>query len=227
MRTILKSLIDQLVAWTVLIVLSPLMYLLALGLWLSSPGPVFFRQERIGKGGRSFVVLKYRTMKYELASRSLDGQMVSEESRITSWGRLLRNTSLDELPQLINVINRDMSLVGPRPTLDYQVANYNEFQRRRLLMKPGITGWAQINGRNSIPWSERIKLDVWYVENWSLRLDWKILFRTFRVWLKQEGLYGPGGLNDNFINSTENQGMPPRGIARRVLDDTHCQANFI
>jgi lipopolysaccharide/colanic/teichoic acid biosynthesis glycosyltransferase len=113
----------------------------------------------------------------------------------------LRSWSLDELPQLINVLKGDMSIVGPRPTLPYQVEQYDDFQRRRLLVKPGITGWAQVNGRNAISWEQRIKLDVWYVENWSLRLDVAILFKTIRVVIRKEGLYGTGGVNDDFISS--------------------------
>jgi lipopolysaccharide/colanic/teichoic acid biosynthesis glycosyltransferase len=113
-------------------------------------------------------------------------------------GRFLRNTSLDELPQVFNVLQGEMSLVGPRPTLAYQVAAYNDFQRRRLLVKPGITGWAQVNGRNAIPWEERIKLDVWYVDHWSLGLDLSIMGRTLKTWVRKEGLYGPAGVNYDF-----------------------------
>ena len=110
----------------------------------------------------------------------------------------MRNTSLDELPQLFNVLKGEMSLVGPRPTLRYQVEAYDAVQRRRLKVKPGITGWAQINGRNAIPWEDRIKLDVWYVDNWSLWLDIKILGRTLKTVLRREGLYGPDGINYDF-----------------------------
>jgi lipopolysaccharide/colanic/teichoic acid biosynthesis glycosyltransferase len=128
--------------------------------------------------------------------------VAADDSRITRVGRLLRNTSLDELPQLFHVINMEMSLVGPRPTLPYQVAAYDDFQRRRLEVKPGITGWAQVNGRNAIPWEERIKLDVWYVDHWSLGLDFAIMFKTLKVWARQEGLYGPLGVNYDFVADT-------------------------
>jgi lipopolysaccharide/colanic/teichoic acid biosynthesis glycosyltransferase len=202
----LKELIDQAASWAAWIMLSPLMYFLALGVRLDNPGTAFFRQERIGKDGRPFVVYKFRTMRAEPPGAQ-EHQPVSEQGRITKFGGLLRNTSLDELPQLINIINGEMSLVGPRPTLRYQVAAYNDSQWRRLLVKPGITGWAQIHGRNAIPWAERIGLDVWYVENWSLKLDWQILGQTVQIWLKREGLYGPGGINDDFIKAAAPYGQ--------------------
>ena len=115
-------------------------------------------------------------------------------NQIRQW----RQKLLDELPQVFNVLQGEMSLVGPRPTLAYQVAAYDDFQRRRLLVKPGITGWAQVNGRNAIPWEERIKLDVWYVDHWSLRLDLSIMRRTLKTWVRKEGLYGPAGVNYDF-----------------------------
>ncbi len=124
--------------------------------------------------------------------------LAENDSRITIIGNLLRKWSLDELPQLINIIKGDMSIIGPRPTLQYQVDQYNDFQRKRLLMKPGVTGWAQVNGRNSLSWEERIKLDVWYVEHYNLWLDLKILFKTVGVAVLREGLYGETGVNDDF-----------------------------
>jgi len=198
----IKALLDQTAAWLCLITLSPVIWLLAFFIRLDTPGPVFFPQVRIGKDGRPFVAYKFRSMVDQATSMGLGLNVAINDPRITRVGEFLRNTSLDELPQLYNIIRGDMSLVGPRPTLPYQVAAYNDFQRRRLQVKPGITGWAQINGRNAIPWEERIKLDVWYVENWSLRLDLYILLRTIRTWLRQEGLYGPSGVNFDFNPET-------------------------
>jgi undecaprenyl phosphate N,N'-diacetylbacillosamine 1-phosphate transferase len=190
--------IDQILGWTVLITLSPLAWLIAGLIRLETPGPAFFRQERVGKDGRPFVAYKFRSMVDQAASMGLGLNVAANDTRITRMGKFLRRASLDELPQLFNVLQGEMSLVGPRPTLAYQVAAYDDFQRRRLLVKPGITGWAQVNGRNAIPWEERIKLDVWYVDNWSLRLDLFILRRTLKTWLRQDGLYGPSGLNYDF-----------------------------
>jgi lipopolysaccharide/colanic/teichoic acid biosynthesis glycosyltransferase len=140
-------------------------------------------------------------MVHKAAERGLGLNIMDGDERITRAGKFLRTWSLDELPQLINVLRGDMSIVGPRPTLPYQVELYNDFQRRRLLVKPGITGWAQVNGRNAISWEQRIKLDVWYVENWSLWLDVKILLKTVTVVIRKEGLYGEGGVNDDFVSS--------------------------
>jgi undecaprenyl phosphate N,N'-diacetylbacillosamine 1-phosphate transferase len=193
-----KEFFDQIFGWLVLIILSPLFWLVAGLIRLETSGPAFFRQERIGKNGTPFVAYKFRSMVENATSQGLGLNVAVNDSRITRVGKFLRDTSLDELPQIFNVITGEMSLVGPRPTLAQQVARYNAFQRRRLLVKPGITGWAQVNGRNAIPWEDRIKLDVWYVEHWSLRLDFSILLRTIKTWVRQEGLYGPDGINYDF-----------------------------
>jgi lipopolysaccharide/colanic/teichoic acid biosynthesis glycosyltransferase len=195
---LVKAMIDQILGWLVLIILSPCFWLIAGLIRLETPGPAFFRQERIGKDGRPFVAYKFRSMVDHAASMGLGLNVAVNDARITRMGKFLRHTSLDELPQVFNVLQGEMSLVGPRPTLAYQVAAYNDFQRRRLLVKPGITGWAQVNGRNAIPWEERIKLDVWYVDHWSLSLDWIIMRRTLKTWARKEGLYGPAGVNDDF-----------------------------
>jgi undecaprenyl phosphate N,N'-diacetylbacillosamine 1-phosphate transferase len=194
----IKGFIDQTLGWLAVIGLSPLYWLIATLIRLETPGPAFFRQIRIGKNGRPFLAYKFRSMVDNAMSTGLRHNVAVNDPRITIVGQFLRNTSLDELPQLFNVLKGEMSLVGPRPTLAYQVAKYNDFQRRRLQVKPGITGWAQINGRNSIPWEERIKLDVWYVDNWSLPLDLYIMLRTLKTWVKKEGLYGPAGVNYDF-----------------------------
>lgn len=147
---------------------------------------------------------KFRTMVAGARSIGLGVTVAADDDRITRVGRLLRNTSLDELPQLLNVLRGEMSLVGPRPTLSYQVEQYDETQRRRLDAKPGITSLAVVSGRNALPWAERIVLDVWYVDHWSLWLDLKILLRTlWCVVVTREGLYGEDGVNDTFAE-------PPR-----------------
>lgn len=163
--------------------------IIAAAIKLTSNGPVFFRQGRAGKDGRVIRILKFRTMVENAVNMGHGYNVVAGDDRITRVGRFLRKTSLDELPQLINVLKGEMSLIGPRPTLVYQVEQYDERQKTRLKMKPGITGWAQVNGRNSLTWPQRIELDIWYVENWSLKLDLFILFRTAAVVLKGKGIY--------------------------------------
>lgn len=158
--------------------------LCALAVRLSSPGPVFFRQERIGMGGRPFTVWKFRTM---VAG---DNPVFPDASRITPVGRVLRRLSLDELPQLLNVAAGDMSVVGPRPTLAYQVARYDDRQRRRLAVRPGLTGLAQVNGRNALSWPERIEWDLTYVATQSPLLDLRILARTVGAMLSGAGVEG-------------------------------------
>jgi lipopolysaccharide/colanic/teichoic acid biosynthesis glycosyltransferase len=157
---------------------SPALAAAAVAIKLEDGGPVFYRQRRVGLGGHEFELLKLRTMVVG-AERMGAGFAVNRgDPRITRVGRLLRRLSLDELPQLWNVVRGDMSLVGPRPTLAYQVERYTERQRRRLEVKPGLTGWAQVHGRAALPWDERIELDIWYVEHRSPWLDLKILLRT-------------------------------------------------
>ena len=169
---------DLAVAGTALLVSAPLLGLAALAVKLEDGGPIFFRQSRVGKDGGDFELLKLRTMIVDAERQGAGFAVDRGDSRITAVGRLLRRTSLDELPQLWNVVRGDMSVIGPRPTLRYQVEQYTPHQRRRLEVKPGITGWAQIHGRAALPWPERIDLDVWYVEHRSTRLDLKILLRT-------------------------------------------------
>ena len=169
---------DIALAGTALVVASPLLGLAALAAKLGDRGPVLFRQTRVGKDGVDFELLKLRTMVVD-AERIGAGYAVDEgDARITRVGRVLRKLSLDELPQLWNVVRGEMSVIGPRPTLRYQVEKYTAHQARRLEVKPGITGWAQVHGRASLPWAERIELDVWYVDHRSARLDLKILAKT-------------------------------------------------
>ena len=185
----LRRAVDVVVAGTLLVATSPLLAVAALAIRLESRGGAIYRQRRIGRDGAPFDVLKLRTM-VSGAEQMGAGLAVAEgDSRITRVGALLRRSSLDELPQLVNVLRGEMSLIGPRPTLPHQVEAYDERQRGRLAVKPGITGWAQVNGRASLPWSERIELDLYYVKHRSLRLDLEILARTPRVWLGGGGLY--------------------------------------
>jgi lipopolysaccharide/colanic/teichoic acid biosynthesis glycosyltransferase len=169
---------DVAIAGFSLLAASPLLALAALAIKLEDRGPVLYRQTRVGKDGVDFDLLKLRTMVVGAETMG-DGLSVNEgDPRITRTGRLLRRLSLDELPQLWNVVRGEMSIIGPRPTLRYQVERYDERQRHRLAVRPGITGWAQINGRAALPWADRIELDVWYVEHRSPLLDLRILART-------------------------------------------------
>jgi lipopolysaccharide/colanic/teichoic acid biosynthesis glycosyltransferase len=180
---------DVIVAAAALAAASPFLLLAMLAIRLESRGGAFYRQRRVGKDGRQFDVLKLRTM-VTGAEHMGAGLAVSEgDTRITRVGRLLRRTSLDEVPNLVNVLRGDMAIVGPRPTVPVQVDRYTDRQRGRLTVKPGITGWAQVNGRTELPWDERIELDLWYIEHRSWRLDLQILWRTVRMVLGGEGLY--------------------------------------
>ncbi len=184
-----KRALDVVVAAAALALASPLLALAALLIRLESPGHPVYRQRRVGMGGHGFEVYKLRTM-VTGAEHMGAGLAVDEgDTRITRIGALLRRTSLDEVPNLVNVVRGEMSLVGPRPTVQVQVDRYTERQRRRLDVRPGITGWAQIHGRASLPWHERIELDIWYVEHATLRLDGRILVRTARMVLTGHGLY--------------------------------------
>ena len=169
---------DVAIAGGALLVASPLLALAALAIKLEDGGPVLYRQTRVGRDGTDFELLKLRTMVVGAESMGAGLAVNRGDSRITRAGRILRKLSLDELPQLWNVVRGEMSVIGPRPTLRYQVEQYDERQRHRLDVKPGITGWAQVNGRATLPWAERIELDVWYVEHRSPMLDLRILART-------------------------------------------------
>jgi lipopolysaccharide/colanic/teichoic acid biosynthesis glycosyltransferase len=181
--------LDVVLAALLLVVTAPLLALAALAIRLESRGPVFYRQLRVGRDGESFELWKLRTMVPGAESMGAGIYIVEGDPRITRTGRLLRRFSLDELPNLVNVLRGEMAIVGPRPTVQEQVNRYTDRQRRRLEVRPGITGWAQINGRTSLPWPERIELDVWYVEHRSLRLDLRILARTARMLATGHGLY--------------------------------------
>lgn len=181
----IKRIMDVLLSLIGLIVLSPMILIISIMVYKNFGRPIFFFQERPGKDGKIFRMIKFRTM---LNSTDEDGNLLSNEKRHTKFGRKLRSTSLDELPELINVLKGDMSLVGPRPLLVEYLPLYNEHQARRHEVKPGITGLAQIKGRNTISWEEKFDYDVWYVDNFSLFLDIKILFKTILKVFKREDI---------------------------------------
>lgn len=178
-----KRCLDIIFAIGLLVTLAPLMLAIVFAVMIESGRPVLFVQERVGLGGKSFMIYKFRTMREGIPS------LAGDEQRITCLGKLLRASSLDELPQLVNVLKGDMSLVGPRPTLFYQVAKYNHRQRERLSVPPGLTGWAQVNRGQIFSWEDRIEMDLWYVQNRSLSLDLKILLKTIGVVLKRREIW--------------------------------------
>ncbi|MFH1798498.1 MAG: sugar transferase [Candidatus Omnitrophota bacterium] len=190
---LIKTVLDRCCAFLGLFFLAVPFVVMAMAIKLNSKGPVFFIAERIGEGCKKFKAYKFRTMVDNAVNLGMGIETSETDNRITFVGRFLRAWSLDEFPQLINILKGEMSLIGPRPALPHQVEKYSEFERRRFEMRPGLTGWAQINGRNLLSWKERIKLDVWYIDNWSLWLDLKILFMTPVKILTKEGLYGKVG----------------------------------
>jgi lipopolysaccharide/colanic/teichoic acid biosynthesis glycosyltransferase len=180
-----KRLFDLTAAFLGLLLLLPFLLLLALAVLLTLGRPVLFCQQRPGYQGKPFITYKFRSM---TDRRSPDGNLLPDAERLTSFGRWLRSTSLDDLPQLWNVLRGEMSLVGPRPLLMQYLERYSPEQRRRHDVLPGMTGWAQVNGRNAIDWDEKFRLDVWYVDHWSFGLDLRILWSTIRIVLKREGI---------------------------------------
>lgn len=189
-----------------LVAASPLFLLAGVGVWATLGRPIFFRQWRPGRDGVPFQILKFRTMS---EARTADGRVATDEERLTRFGTFLRSTSLDELPELWNVLKGDMSLVGPRPLLMEYLDRYTPEQMRRHEVKPGLTGWAQVRGRNRLSWEERFELDVWYVDNWSLLLDMRILLATPVKVLAREGVAAQGHVT-----------MPPfRGQSPERSDD--------
>ena len=185
----IRRAVDIVVSALALALSSPLLLGAMLAIRVESPGPVIYRQRRTGRGGQPFDVLKLRTMVDGAEHIGAGLAVNANDSRITRVGAFLRRSSLDELPNLLNVLRGEMTLIGPRPTLPAQVEQYTDRQRGRLAVKPGITGWAQVNGRASLPWSERIELDLYYVEHRSLSLDLRILLRTPAMVLGGSGLY--------------------------------------
>ncbi len=189
---IIKRTLDFLLSLIAIIVLSPLLLIISIIIKLDSEGPVFFKQERLGKDGKVFLIYKFRTM-VDNAEKKGTGLFTNKnDPRITKVGQFLRKTSLDELPQLINTLKGEMSIVGPRPPVPYHPYKYEEYsdeQKLRFTVLPGITGYAQVNGRNEIEWDERIEHDIYYAKNWSLFLDLKVIFKTIVIVFKKEGIY--------------------------------------
>lgn len=189
MYKFLKRLIDIICSLMGLILFSPILLVVALLVRVNLGSPIFFTQNRLGKDGKEFKMIKFRTMKDAVDKF---GELLPDEERLTKFGKILRSTSLDELPELINVLKGDMTLVGPRPLLVEYKDLYSERQFRRHEVSPGITGWAQVNGRNAISWNERFELDVWYVDNISFLLDIKILVMTVLKVIKRDGINEEG-----------------------------------
>lgn len=202
-----KRALDVAVAGTALAAAAPVLGAAALCVRLSMGSPVLFKQKRPGKGGKPFEVLKLRTMS---DARDPSGRLRPDHERLTRVGRFLRETSLDELPQLVNVVRGDMSLVGPRPLLMQYLERYSTEQARRHDVLPGITGWAQIHGRNAVAWDERFALDVWYVDHWSLKLDLEILARTLGAVARRRGISEEG-------QATMTEFMGPRAAASSAV----------
>lgn len=184
-----KPLLDFVLSFLGLIISSPIFLVVFIALLFANKGKVFFLQNRPGKNEEIFKIIKFRTMNDK---RDAQGNLLPDEERLTSIGKLVRKTSLDEIPQLINVLLGNMSLIGPRPLLPEYLPLYNEVQKKRHLIKPGITGWAQINGRNAVEWDKKFMFDVWYVENVSFLLDLQIMFITLKKVLKLEGVNREG-----------------------------------
>jgi len=197
---IIKRIFDLLVSTISLLILSPLLLFIALAILLFNGLPILFHQLRPGYKGRSFVIYKFRTMTDEFDSQ---GRLLPDENRLKRFGQFLRVTSLDELPELINVFKGDMSVVGPRPLLMQYLTRYTHEQARRHDVLPGITGWAQINGRNAITWEDKFKYDVWYVDHWNFWLDMKIIAETIWKVMLREGINEPGHISAGEFMGTE------------------------
>ncbi|QQK80443.1 exopolysaccharide biosynthesis polyprenyl glycosylphosphotransferase [Salicibibacter cibi] len=200
MKHSIKRLLDVMTAVIILLILSPFLLIIALMIKVDSQGSVFFSQPRIGQHAQTFNIIKFRTMVTNAENQGLGLKTAENDLRITKVGKYLRKLSLDEIPQLFNVLKGEMSLIGPRPAPVHHLDTYSDKEKKRLNMRPGITGWAQVNGRNVLTWPERIEKDIWYVENYSLWLDVKILFRTLKVILLSEGVYS--GRNDTVVDES-------------------------
>lgn len=189
-QLLVKRIFDLIIgiAFILILTIIPVLVIIPIVIKITSKGPAIFKQERMGKNGKTFYIYKFRTMLIPEERITEDGRQLEPRESITKIGKFLRKTSLDELPQLFNVVNGTMSIVGPRPTLPYQVNNYTEEQKHRHDMRPGVTGLAQVNGRNELTWTEKIEFDLYYVNNYNLLLDIKILFKTVAVVFKREGI---------------------------------------
>lgn len=181
----LKRVFDFLLAFILILVFAPVMLCIALFIYITMGMPIFFKQQRPGYREKTFTILKFRTMQN---TKDKNGELLPDDQRLIGFGKLLRSLSLDELPQLFNVLKGEMSFVGPRPLLIEYLGRYNEVQRKRHWVRPGITGWAQVNGRNAISWEEKFNLDVWYVDHQSFFLDLKIMYLTFLKVIQRKGI---------------------------------------
>ncbi len=199
-KTIIKSVIDFSIALLGLVIFSPLIILVTIGLFISNKGRPFFIQKRPGKNEKIFSIIKFKTMNDKKDSL---GNLLSDAQRLTKIGSFVRKTSIDEIPQLINVLKGEMSLIGPRPLLPEYLPLYNEMQKKRHEVKPGITGWAQINGRNAISWQQKFEYDCWYVDNISFLLDCKILFLTISKVFKKDGISQRGTVTVDYFKGNE------------------------
>lgn len=198
----MKRLVDIIISLIALIILSPIFLIVAYKVRRNLGSPIFFLQERPGKNGKLFKMIKFRSMK---DAYDKDGNPLPDETRITPFGQKLRSTSLDEMPQLINVLKGDMSIVGPRPMLKEFVELYSPEQARRLEVRPGMTGLAQVSGRNELDYEERFKCDVWYVDNHSILVDFKIMFKTVSVMMNKEGINAPGHVGPSLFKGNDEQ----------------------
>ena len=196
-KNYLKRLIDFLAAFFGLLLLSPIFMVVMIGLCIANHGKPFFFQERPGKGERLFKIVKFKTMNDK---KDKEGNLLPDAERLTKIGSFVRKTSLDEIPQLINVLKGDMSLIGPRPLLPQYLPLYNAEQKRRHQVRPGITGWAQVNGRNAISWTKKFELDVWYVDNLSFKTDIRVFLITFKKVFKSEGISQEGQATIEIFN---------------------------
>jgi len=204
-QRIIKRIIDIFISTIMLMIIFPFLALIGILIKIDTKGPVFFKQKRIGKGEKVFIIYKFRTMVENVKEIDSENKLEKSDPRITRIGKYLR-WGIDELPQLFNVLKGDMSLVGPRPTVPSHVKIYKKWEKRRLEVKPGITGWAIINGRNLLSWPERIKLDIWYIDHWSLLLDFRILIKTIVViFFTRKGIYGKDGVNWGYLADKENE----------------------
>lgn len=201
-RFFFKRILDFFLAALGLVLLSPVFLFVMIGLLLANDGKPFFFQKRPGKNGKVFSIIKFKTMNDK---KDEQGNLLSDAERLTAVGLFVRKTSLDEIPQLINVIKGDMSLIGPRPLLVQYLPIYNQHQARRHEVKPGITGWAQVNGRNAISWKQKFDFDVWYVDHLSFFLDIKIIFLTIKKVLVREGINQQGQSTMEFFTNNENE----------------------
>ena len=202
-----KTIFDIIISAAGLIVISPLLVVLAVLVRLKLGSPILFCQQRPGLGGKAFVIYKFRTMTDQ---RDASGNLLPDEQRLPAFGQFLRSTSFDELPELLNVLKGDMSIVGPRPLMMKYLSRYTAEQARRHEVKPGITGWAQINGRNAISWEDKFKLDVWYVDNWTLWLDMKIILKSIWMVIAREGITQQGR-----VTMGEFMGTPQNNVVER------------